>query len=189
MSSGERLVHTQWHPQRITGGHGYQSPRLSSCLWNNDAYDKMHQRHKPGQPHLDDLRTTATGDAYNIQMIRTLCNEFNGYDLARCHGVAGPVGSCGSTVSTSTIAGPSWKLYDGYNVEYAPSHPIITPTATSYVDLMDLLTHFCNNNECVYGTLCLMFIDRAVASMAPPLQVSKLEPNCPPYLPSSSKPL
>ncbi|CCA76015.1 hypothetical protein PIIN_10015 [Serendipita indica DSM 11827] len=81
----------------------------------------MHQRHKPGQPHLDDLRTTATGDAYNIQMIRTLCNEFNGYDLARCHGVAGPVGSCGSTVSTSTIAGPSWKLYDGYNVEYAPS--------------------------------------------------------------------
>ncbi|CAG7853242.1 Xyloglucan-specific endo-beta-1,4-glucanase A; AltName: Full=Xyloglucanase A; AltName: Full=Xyloglucanendohydrolase A; Flags: Precursor [Serendipita indica DSM 11827] len=87
-----------------------------------------------------DLMTTATSDV----------NGSHTYEIMiwlAAFGGAGPISSSGSPVSTPTVAGRSWKLYDGYNGSMRVFSFVATSTITSFsADLMDFLKYLATNN-------------------------------------------
>jgi xyloglucan-specific endo-beta-1,4-glucanase len=61
-------------------------------------------------------------------------------------GGAGPISSSGSPVATPTIAGVSWKLYDGYNGNMHVFSFVASSQVTSFSgNLKDFLTYLSSN--------------------------------------------
>ncbi|KAG8773812.1 hypothetical protein FRC15_001751 [Serendipita sp. 397] len=87
-----------------------------------------------------DLMTTASGNV----------NDAHTYEIMiwlGAFGGAGPISSSGSPVATPTIAGYSWKLFDGYNGSMRVFSFVASSNIQSFTgDLKAFLTYLASNN-------------------------------------------
>ncbi|KAG8810284.1 hypothetical protein FRC17_002993, partial [Serendipita sp. 399] len=87
-----------------------------------------------------DLMTTASGNV----------NDAHTYEIMiwlGAFGGAGPISSSGSPVATPTIAGSSWRLFDGYNGSMRVFSFVASSNIQSFTgDLKAFLTYLASNN-------------------------------------------
>lgn len=105
--------------------------------------------------------------AYDIFTASTAGSSTSQYEIMiwlAAYGGAGPISSTGSPVATVTIAGVSWRLYDGYNGSMHVFSFVASSTVTSFSGDAKLFLNYLVSN---YGMPNTQYVNTLQAGTEP----------------------